>query len=143
MGYYYRNATPLLPGHQYEHRLLQQIGFISFIGDRRISHRVRLEQRIRSSSYQNRARYRVSYDFPLEGEQLDKGEQYLILKNEVMTAFNTKEADAENRAAIGLGWYLSRKQKFEIGIEYRTQDIFADSGLGHLFLFSTAFYLNR
>lgn len=143
MGYYFRNSTPLLEGYQYEHRLLQQIGFITFIGDRRISHRVRLEQRIRSSSYQNRIRYRLSYDFPLEGEQLDEGERYLILKNELMSAFNSREADAENRAALGLGWFINRKQKLEIGIEYRTLDIFNDSGISHLFLLSTAFYLNR
>lgn len=142
-GYYYRLTTPMIDGYQYEHRFLQQIGFISFIGDRRLAHRVRLEQRIRSSSYQNRLRYRLSYDFPLQGEQLDPGEKYLILKDEMMTAFNKDEADAENRVSVGMGWYFNSKQKFELGLQYRTQDIFSDSGISHLFLLSTSYYLNR
>ncbi|MDR9416820.1 MAG: DUF2490 domain-containing protein [Gracilimonas sp.] len=142
-GYYYRLATPFIDGYQYEHRFLQQVGFISYLGDRRVAHRLRLEQRIRSSSFQNRLRYRLSYDFPLEGEQLDPGERYLILKDEVMTAFNKNEADAENRASVGLGWYFNSKQKFELGFQYRTQDIFSEDGISHLFLVSTSYYLNR
>lgn len=143
MGYYYRRSEPLVTADRYEHRLLQQAGFISFIGDERLSHRIRTEQRFRSSSFQNRLRYRLAYDFPLSGEQLDEGERYGILKNEIMTAFTLDEADAENRFSVGMGWYYSRKFKFELGLEYRTQDIFSDSGIGHLFLLSTAFYFNR
>ncbi|MBD3615559.1 MAG: DUF2490 domain-containing protein [Gracilimonas sp.] len=142
-GYYYRNSTPFLPGYQYEHRFLEQIGFISFIGDKRIAHRLRAEQRVRSSSYQNRIRYRISYDFPLEGEKLDAGEKYFIVKNEMMSAFNKDAADAENRADIGLGWYFNEKQKFELGLQYRTQDIFSDSGISHLILIRTSYYMNR
>jgi len=142
-GYYYRLSTPFVDGHQYEHRFLEQIGFVSYLGDRRIGHRVRLEQRIRSSSYQNRLRYRLSYDFPLDGEKLDAGEKYLILKDEMMTAFNQDAADAENRFSIGLGWYFNSKQKFEAGFQYRTQDIFSDGGIEHLFLLSTSYYINR
>lgn len=142
-GYYYRWSTPLVDGYQYEHRLLQQIGYVSYIGDRRISHRLRTEQRFRSSSYQNRIRYRFSYDFPLEGQKLDAGEKYLILKNEAMTAFNKDATDAENRAHVGLGWYFNDKQKFELGLQYRTQDIFSGNGVSHLFLFHTAYYINR
>ncbi|NBC64890.1 MAG: DUF2490 domain-containing protein [Bacteroidetes bacterium] len=142
-GYYYRRPEPLLDGNGYEHRLLQQAGYISFLGDQRLAHRFRLEQRIRSSSFQNRIRYQLSFDFPLQGEQLDPGERYLILKNEVMAAFNASESDAENRASLGMGWYLSRKQKFEINFQYRTQDIRSGSGVTHLLLFGSTFYINR
>lgn len=142
-GYYYRFSTPLAEGYQYEHRFLQQIGIISYIGDRRLAHRLRLEQRVRTTSYQNRFRYRLSYDFPLEGEQLDPGERYLILKDEMMTAFNKDEADAENRVSVGMGWYFNSKKKFELGLQYRTQDIFSDGGISHLILISTSYYLNR
>ncbi|HKL14582.1 MAG TPA: DUF2490 domain-containing protein [Balneolaceae bacterium] len=142
-GYYYRWSAPLLDGYNYEHRLLQQAGYVSFLGDQRLAHRFRLEQRIRSSSYQNRFRYRISFDFPLQGERLDPGETYLILKNEMMTAFNAAEADAENRASVGLGWSLPGSQKFEINLQYRTQDVFSGSGISHLLLFGTAFYISR
>jgi hypothetical protein len=142
-GYYYRWSEPFLDGYNYEHRFLQQLGFVSFIGDRRIAHRVRLEQRIRSSSYQNRLRYRLSYDFPLEGERLDPGENYIILKNESMTAFNAEEADAENRLTAGLGWYFNNQYKFEVNLQYRTQDIFSGDGIAHMVLVGTSFYVNR
>lgn len=142
-GYYYRLSEPLADGYKYEHRLLQQAGYISYLGDKRLAHRFRLEQRIRSSSYQNRFRYRISFDFPLQGEQLDPGERYLILKNEMMTAFNGSEADAENRASMGMGWLLSDSQKFEVNLQYRTQDIFSGDGVSHLFLVGTSFYISR
>lgn len=142
-GYYYRWSQPLLSGHRYEHRLLQQIGYISYIGDRRLAHRLRLEQRIRSSSYQNRIRYRLSYDFPLQGERLDPGENYIVLKNEMMTAFNAATGDAENRFSAGLGWFANNNYKFELNFQYRTQDIFSGEGVTHLFLAGTAFYFNR
>lgn len=142
-GYYYRWSTPLIDGYRYEHRFLQQVGFVNYIGDRRIAHRIRLEQRIRSSSYQNRIRYRISYDFPLQGERLDPGERYLILKNELMSAFNAETADAENRLSVGLGWFFNRTQKFELGFQYRTQDIASGDGISHMFLVSTSFFMNR
>ena len=142
-GYYYRWSEPLRSGYRYEHRLLQQVGYVSYIGDRRLAHRLRLEQRIRSSSYQNRLRYRLSYDFPLEGERLDPGEQYVILKNELMTAFNASEADAENRVTAGLGWFVSNRYKFELNLQYRTQDIFSGDGISHMLLAGTSFYFNR
>jgi hypothetical protein len=138
-GYYFRNSQPFLD----EHRLLQQVGYINYIGDQRLAHRLRLEQRIRSSSYQNRLRYRLSFDFPLQGERLDPGERYLILKNEVMTAFNAAQADAENRVSFGLGWFLNNSQKFELNVQYRTQDVFSGDGISHLFLLGTAFYISR
>ncbi|WP_421774824.1 DUF2490 domain-containing protein [Gracilimonas sp.] len=140
-GYYYRLSTPMIDGYQYEHRFLQQLGFVSDLGDRKLDHRLRLEQRVRSSSYQNRLRYQLSYDIPLEGDELDSGEKYLILKDEMMTAFNKDEADAENRATVGLGWYFNSKQKFELGLQYRTQDIFSDGGISHLFLLNTSYSL--
>ncbi len=136
-GYYYRLSTPMVDGYQYEHRFLQQVEFVSDLRDRELDHRLRLEQRVRSSSYQNRLRYRLGYDIPLEGEK------YLILKDEMMTAFNKDEADAENRATVGLGWNLNSKQKFELGIQYRTQDIFSNGGISHLFLLSTSYSLKQ
>jgi hypothetical protein len=142
-GYYFRWSEPLLDGNRYEHRLLQQAGYVNYLGDQRLVHRFRLEQRIRTSSYQNRFRYRISFDFPLEGERLDPGETYLVLKNEMMTAFNASDADAENRVSVGLGWSLIGSRKLELNLQYRTQDIFSGDGVSHLMLLGTAFYISR
>lgn len=143
LGYYYRLTTPFVDGYQYEHRFLQQAGLLTFLGDRRISHRFRNELRFRDSNFQLRLRYRISYDFPLTGEKLDIGEQYLILKNELIGAFSDGNSSGENRISIGQGWLLSQKKKFEAGLEYRTRNLFTEGDIRHLFLLSTTFFLNR
>ncbi len=142
-GYLYRLTTPLENEQGYEHRLMQQAAFVSFIGDRRLSHRFRTEQRFRSSSYVNRWRYRLSYDFPLEGERLDPGEWYMILSNELLSSFNSDNFEGENRINAGMGWLFNSKRKLEINLEYRAQDFFTGDALGHVFLIATSFYLNR
>jgi hypothetical protein len=60
-----------------------------------------------------------------------------------MSAFNKDAADAENRFSAGMGWFFNRQQKFEFGLQYRTQDIFSRDGISHLFLVSTSFFMNR
>ncbi|MGK7394680.1 MAG: DUF2490 domain-containing protein [Candidatus Cyclobacteriaceae bacterium M3_2C_046] len=141
-GYLYRYAEPFFErDFGYEHRLMQQYAFVSFITDRRISHRIRTEQRIRNKDYFNRLRYRASYDFPLTGEQLDPGETYLILSNEVLFSFNSQVAMGENRVYCGLGWYFSRKTKLEVGLQYRAENIGQD--FRHVIQVGSAFYLNQ
>ncbi len=143
IGYNYRYRQPSLSEQLYEHRLSQQLGFISFFGDRRISHRIRFEQRFRTESFQHRYRYRIGYDFPLTGSQLDNREQYLILKNELVNAITDSEYDAENRISIGIGWYYNPQRKFELGAEYRTKGLSRQADIQHVFMIKTTFYLNR
>lgn len=141
-GYLFRWAEPFFDKEfGYEHRLMQQYSFITYIDDRRIGNRIRTEQRFRNNSYFNRARYRISYDFPLVGAQLDPGETYLILSDEIITAFNSEEASLENRFYIGLGWYFNDKRKLEAGLQYRSEDI----GLGyeHVIQLVSSFYINK
>lgn len=142
-GFYSRWADPLYSGYAYEQRLLQQIGYVTYIGDRRIAHRARLEQRFRDTNYLNRFRYQLSYDFPLNGEQLDPGEKYLFMFDDAMVAFNKNVFSGENRVGLGLGWYFSSKRKFEAALSYRTKNIFTDTDIGHVFLISTSLYFNR
>ncbi len=142
VGYLFRISDPLDNPEASEYRLLQQLAVVSFIGDRRLSHRLRTEQRIQPQDYINRWRYRISYDFPLEGERLDPGEKYLIISNEILGSFNKSEFEGENRVNAGLGFY-KQKRKLEFNIEYRTQDLFTNNSIGHTFVFSTTFYLNR
>lgn len=47
-GYNYSWSEPLIDGFIHEHRLLQQAGYINFLGDQRLAHHFRLEQRIRT-----------------------------------------------------------------------------------------------
>lgn len=142
-GYYYRLSTPFIGGYQYEHRLLEQIGFTSAWGGQSLKHRIRLEQRIRSSSYQNRLRYRVQIKIPFRKQHSTVGDRYLSLNEELMTAFNKHAADAESRFYAGLGWHLKNHQKLEVGIQYRTQDIASGTPIHHLFLLRTGYHFGR
>jgi hypothetical protein len=144
-GYLFRLAQPLDLDENYahEHRLMQQVVLVRYIGDNRLSHRFRAEQRFRTRGYLNRLRYRLSYDFPLDGERLDPGEPYAVLSNEILTNFNLSLFEGENRVVAGLGWLLNSKNKIELGLEYRLAKVFTSGEVGHLFLFSTAFYINR
>ncbi len=142
-GYLYRLSTPLLDGYQYEHRFLEQFGFTSLLGPYHMAHRIRLEQRIQSSSYQNRLRYRIQIKFPFNKQKSDSGERYLSVKEEVMTAFNKHAADAENRISTSLGWLLKNHQKFELGIQYRAMDIASGGPIHHLPLLNTSYHFSR
>jgi hypothetical protein len=141
-GYMLRWVQPFFEkDFGYEHRFTQQLAFITYIGERRFGSRLRTEQRIRNRGFINRFRYRLSYDLPLVGEQLDPGETYLILSNEVLTSFNAKEVSFENRAYIGLGWYFNEKRKLETGLQYRTENI--GPTLEHVFQLVSSYYINR
>lgn len=142
-GYVYRWSKPLTNGYYHEFRTIQEVGSISTMGSRRLAQRLRAEQRFRSTSYLNRIRYRVSYDFPLKGGILKPGERYLIFSDELLSVFNKHYADAENRFSAGMGWFHNRNRKFEFALQYRTRQIFNGDGIIHIFLVNTAFYTRR
>lgn len=142
-AYLYRWDDPLEAGYAGEHRLMQQVGVVTYLGDRRLAHRLRAEQRIRSSSYVNRWRYRLGYEVPLQGARLDPGETYLNTSAELLISFDRDFVGDESRAFVALGWFFSNQRKVEVGLQYRAQDLFAEGDVGHLLLLTTAYYLSR
>lgn len=141
-GYQFRWAEPFFDeGLGYEHRSMQQIGFVSYLGERRIGHRFRAEQRFRRSGYINRFRYRLSYDFPLTGQELDPGEKYFIVSNEILFSINKERRGLDNRSYAALGWFFNSKRKLETGIQYRSEGI--DNNVENVFHLITSFYVNR
>lgn len=142
-GYKYRLIAPFNDEFSgYEHRLMQQYAFVSFVGARRVAHRFRAEQRIRNIGTSNRIRYRLSYDFPTNGQQLDPGETYLIFSEEVLWEFNAYENELDNRLYLGIGWFFTDKRKLEAGIQYRLEALNMGSPES-IFHFITSYYLNR
>lgn len=139
--YIHRFVTPLIDDGKYEHRLAQQIGYLFFIKDNRISTRFRTEQRFRDSGLVNRWRFRVGYDFPLIGERLDVNEPYVILSNEFLPQFNTTWHGLENRLFLGIGWLLEGKKMFETGLEYRLLNLLLQKSNKHIFVLSTTYHL--
>lgn len=117
-GYMFRKYAPL-DTIGYEHRFTEQYSFIWRIGAYRIGNRLRLEQRVRNTGFTNRLRYRFSLDFPLNGNEIDPGEIYLIGSEELVFSFNANDQSLENRLTAGGGWQISDSRKLEVSAEYR------------------------
>lgn len=141
LGYMYRTIDPFEQESGWEHRITQQFAFITNFGGYRLGNKFRIEQRIRSTSYETRLRYAISNDFPLQGESLDPKEFYLIGKNELVYSFNRREDELENRFSVGIGRLLKRGQKFQFVIQSRYSDLISET-TDHLIHFETTYYFN-
>lgn len=116
-------------GGENSHRSIQQISFVQRKAGYRLGHRVRTDQTFLSSdSPEFRLRYRFLSEIPLNGQRIDAGEFYLIASDELISSIQSDEFNLENRLVCSLGFNYSGKQKFEGGIDYRT-DSFLDGGL--------------
>jgi hypothetical protein len=120
-----------------ELRLTQQYNITSKPLVVRYGQRFRAEQRITSVRTTHRFRYRFSLDFPLQGEKLDVGEPYLVANAEsLLSVASERQPQYDARITFNLGWKLSDRSKFQIGMEYRTEGF--SQNLQHvLFLLST------
>ena len=141
-GYQYRLTDPFEKEPGYEHRLMQQHAFITYTEARRFGHRIRSEQRIRERGTLQRFRYRISYDFPLQGQQLDPGEPYMILSNEVLWSLAREVSELDNRVFVGIGWALSRKRKIETGLQFRLEALNTNEP-ENIFQLVTSYFINR
>lgn len=119
IGYQYRWSL----GGQNSHRIIEQISWLSNVRNYRIGHRVRTDQTFLNDKVSWRLRYRISADLPINGQQLDPGEKYLILSEELIGEYFDEELALENRIVAGLGWYFENKHKLEVGIDYRLDPI--------------------
>ncbi|NNF34191.1 MAG: DUF2490 domain-containing protein [Saprospiraceae bacterium] len=105
-------------------RSIQQISFVVLRDHARMGHRIRADQTyLPDASDQYRIRYRFSYEKPLQGLDLNPGEIYLILSDEVIYSYVPSESDMENRINIAIGYYQNATNKFQIGIDFRTDKI--------------------
>jgi hypothetical protein len=135
--YMYRESKPLDDNQAYEHRITEQLEIKGALFGNSVDHRFRVEQRIKASSFTNRLRYRLAKKFPV-GE--GKG-NYIKAYDELLFSFNEETYFGENRIFGGYGFLLTGKTDMELGIQYRTQNFFKDSGISHLFLFTTVLNL--
>jgi hypothetical protein len=142
-GLLYRLSSATVDKSYYEFRTSQDFGSIRYFDMRRFVHRLRAEQRFRSTSYANRVRYRIRYNLSLEGKLLQPGDHYLIFSNELLSGFKKQDVNAENRFATGMGWFHNRYRRFEVTFEYRTRDILHPDGVIHLFMMKTALFTSR
>tara|TARA_Y100001980_G_C14556872_1_gene351927 strand:- start:2780 stop:3457 length:678 start_codon:yes stop_codon:yes gene_type:complete len=148
-----RSLTPLIKvdvGYQYRvdpsggnnHRLIQQIAFIQRLASGKIGHRIRTDQTFSEDEEDvlYRIRYRLAYQKPLQGAELDPGEFYLSLSNELIYAYEAGDQEFENRLVGSLGYVFSDTIKMESGMDYRT-DRFIAPGFRQRLWWKTGAYL--
>jgi hypothetical protein len=143
-GYLLRVGTPFEDTRRFENRITGQATHSFPSGIHQVSYRGRLEWRMRESGDAIRIRLRASVRSPLQGERLDPGEPYLLLQNEVLGTRNMDSASgsADNRISAHLGWLLRNRQRVEVGIQHRLEDI-GQPGDTHVLLLSTAWHFTR
>lgn len=121
-----------------ELRPWQQLTIIHRLEQYRTRQRLRIEERWTGSTldFDLRLRYRVSMDFPLEGERLDNKEFYLNLSTEALVTPTSERAFFfwESRTYFGLGYQFNERQRLEPALEFRTRKI-NEAGRRRHFLF--------
>lgn len=114
-----------------EHRIWQQALVSNPIGKFKLSHRYRLEQRWLGNSttgefdngrYENRFRYMVRVNIPLQGSAIEPGKFYVGLYNEVFVNFGGQVAYNvfdQNRSYGAIGYHLGKMGRIEVGYLYQ------------------------
>ncbi len=135
-------------GYQYRinegentHRPIQQVSILQRESRFRLGHRIRTDQTFfKNAKTLWRVRYRAKIQIPLQGFELDAGEKYVSLSNEIIYMYQDAEDDLENRLTGSLGFYFNDKNKLEIGLDYRTDDYLVDNRFRHRLWFKVGFY---
>ena len=103
-----------------ELRLTQQFNYLKQNLALRFGHRFRFEQRILEDLTILRSRYRFALDFPLNGEQLDVGEGYLVTSMEALLSQSSRiKSELDHRTTAQIGWLVTENLKLQVGLEYR------------------------
>lgn len=131
-GYQYRLEGG---GGTNTHRTIQQVALVQRLRRVRLGHRVRTDQTYYpGDATEWRGRYRLSAEIPLVGEELDPGELYWLLSNELIYSHQGGDNEVENRLVSSLGRYFSPKVKLEAGLDYRTDRYVAEGFRQRLWL---------
>ncbi|WP_093367669.1 DUF2490 domain-containing protein [Psychroflexus sediminis] len=136
IGYQYR-----IEEGENTHRTIQQVSILQRASFYRIGHRIRIDETFfKDAPLLFRARYRLKGQIPLQGLSLDPGEKYLAVSNELIYMIQSSEDDLENRFAVSLGFYFDDKNKFEVGLDYRTDDYLVEDKFRHRLWFKIGYY---
>lgn len=86
----------------------------------RVAHRFSMDQTFQADeATELRFRYRISNQFPLNGQSVDSREFYLKANNEYLNSFQGEDYDLEIRLTVMLGYEFSDDSKIEFGIDQR------------------------
>lgn len=126
LGYQYR-----LEGGEAlnSHRSIQQISFVQRKMTYRLGHRIRTDQTYEEeAAFEFRLRYRLSAEFPLQGRELEPGEWYLLLSEEIIASLDDSPMRLENRFVTSIGILIADGSKIESGIDYRLDRFLESAG---------------
>lgn len=124
------------------HRITQQFSLLDNWRNLRVGYRLRTEQTFTPNQHPEwRVRYRVKPLIPLEGEKADIGEFYLTVSAEWLYSYQHKSDDLELRTELLLGKNINARNKWEWGIDWRT-DRYLTSGFRHRFWLVFKWYKN-
>lgn len=125
-----------------ELRLTEQYNIKGQLGNLRLGNRLRAEQRITSALTTHRFRYRLAIDMPLDGEELNVGEAYLVVSTETLLSVARGQGpEYDQRLTTNIGWVLNNETKLEAGVEYRTENYTRSTENVFFFLTSVVFSL--
>ena len=124
IGYQYR----IDPQSNNSNRSIQQISFVQPLTGIKLGHRIRTDQTFAAEENPEfRGRYRLSAEIPLSGQSLDPTEFYCILSDEGIISHQNDDTGFENRFVFGVGKLLTKHQKVQVAIDYRTDKFSAPS----------------
>ena len=126
---------------QWFYRIIQQFSFVQKYSQFRLGHRFGFDQTfVEGKSPAFRFRYRVSAEFPISGQQVDRGELYLKIGNEYLPKLQAATGSIEVRLLPVLGINFTDNNKLELGLDYRL-DKFSDPGIRQSYWTVIAWYL--
>lgn len=110
------------------HRLIQQLAFVSTLDKINLVHRFSMDQTFGDSdAVEIRMRYRIGTQIALRGDRLDAKEVYFKITNEYLNSFESGEYDLEIRVVPLIGFAITRTSKLEFGLDYRFDSFISES----------------
>ena len=135
LGLRYRFREMFDDSNHNEVRIIQQYARERNYNRIAMAHRFRLEERLRDrTTFRNR--YRLSVEFPLNGDRVDKNEFFLVTETEALWSLGKYEIPSfEQRFRVSLGQAISKDAKLQLGTEYRLDDYTNDTA-GEFFIYT-------
>jgi len=111
------------------HRSIQQFSLVKKYANFRMAHRFASDQSFeKNEDAQYRLRYRMAFEFPLNGQAIDTKEFYLKINNEYLNIFQNKNHDLEVRLVPLLGYVITDSNKIELGLDQRVNSFLDGDG---------------
>ncbi|MBE0638039.1 MAG: DUF2490 domain-containing protein [Bacteroidales bacterium] len=134
-GYLYRSRED-----QIFHRFIQQYSIVNNLDAFRLGHRFASDQTLDpDGNWEIRARYRITAEKPLSGDNVDPKEFYFKASNEYLGEFENNETGLEIRLVALIGYEVDKQNKVEIGPDFRMSDI-TYNGINQVLWFTLSWY---